>query len=194
MNEIKWLGAFGYNVWHPDMKIFKEWIFKNYCLSQVCVHGSLPSTSSPSLWPMVTCWTICANVTERRWMLWCCSTWPLRSPLLWSTWRRRTSSIGTRKEQTTNQKSDPSCLWAVTYFLLPTFRWLSYSVLSFLCLSLFHRLAVSGLWSNPHKAALWPSWFVKSTIQIKLSHIEKTISHPICYSVIVIRYYNVTCL
>ncbi len=43
---------------------------------------------------MGTCWTTCVSVTGSRWMLWCCSTWPLRSPLPWSIWRRRTSSTG----------------------------------------------------------------------------------------------------
>lgn len=65
---------------------------------QGCAHGNLLSTSSQSSWLMGTCWITCGSVTGRRWMLWCCCTWQLRSPQPWSTWRRKTSSTG-RKDK-----------------------------------------------------------------------------------------------
>lgn len=65
---------------------------------QVCAHGSHHSTLSPSSWPTVTYWTTWGSATERRSMQWCCSTWPRRSPLPWSTWRRKTSYTGECKD------------------------------------------------------------------------------------------------
>lgn len=64
------------------------------CFWQACAHGSPRSTSSQSSWPMVTCWTTCGSATERRSMLWCCYTWPHRSPLPWNTWRKKTLYTG----------------------------------------------------------------------------------------------------
>lgn len=72
-------------------------------LSQVFAHGSHPSTSSLSSWPTVTCWTTCVSVTARRSTPWCCSTWPLRFPLQWSTWRRKILFTGKRINQNTAQ-------------------------------------------------------------------------------------------
>lgn len=72
-------------------------------LSQVFAHGSHPSTSSLSSWPTVTCWTTCVSVTARRSTPWCCSTWPLRFPLQWSTWRRRILFTGKWINQNTAQ-------------------------------------------------------------------------------------------
>lgn len=45
---------------------------------------------------MGICWTTWEIVTRRRWTLWCCYTWPHKSPLPWNTWRRRTSYTGRR--------------------------------------------------------------------------------------------------
>lgn len=61
---------------------------------QVCAPWSPRFTLWQSTCPTGTCWIISASATARRSVQSCCSTWPHRSPLPWSTWRRRTSSTG----------------------------------------------------------------------------------------------------
>lgn len=61
---------------------------------------------------MGTCWIICVSVTGRRWMLWCCSTWQLRSPQPWSTWRRKTSFTG-RKGSEHPESQAQNTLWFI---------------------------------------------------------------------------------
>lgn len=71
-------------------------VFIPLSVPQVCVPWSLHSISWQSICLTATFWTTWEIVTKRRWMLWCCYTWPHKSPLPWNTWRKRTLYTGKR--------------------------------------------------------------------------------------------------
>lgn len=102
-------------------KAVKWWfVLWDSCFWQACAHGSPRSTSSQSSWPTVTCWTTWGSATERRSMLWCCYTWPHRSPLPWNTWRKKTLYIG-GFEGLKSKIANLSWVYKTNVFFVPIF-------------------------------------------------------------------------